>query len=120
MAIIYHRSVPISRYQVYFRTDYIQVTDLTVPTEWYHLVFNYIGESSVGEDSVVIYHNGAEVGRSTNKVSYSTSARQGVVVIGKHRVQSEQDFASVMVDELLFFNRPLSEAEAQILYNMHN
>ena len=119
MAIIYLRSVPISRYQVYFRTNYIQVTDLTVPTEWYHLVFNYIGASPVSGDIVVIYHDGAEVGSSTQKRSHQGSAGAGVVVIGKHRVQSEQDFASVMVDELLFFNRHLTPQEAQILYNMH-
>ena len=87
---------------------------MTVPTEWYHLVFN-----CVSGDSVVIHHDGAEVGRSTQKASISNNAGPGVVVVGRYFVQSEQDFASVMVDELLFVNRPLSEAEAQILYNMH-
>ena len=103
-----------------YRTEYIKMIISTVPTEWYHLVFNYIGESPVGGgDSVVIYHDGAEVGSSTDKVSYSTTAGQGVVVIGKHFVQSEVGFASVMVDELLFFNRHLTEEEVQIVYNMH-
>ena len=109
----------ISRYQVYFRTEYIKMIISTIPTEWYHLVLNYIPASPTSSDSVVIYHDGAEAGRSTEKVSYNTNAGSGVVVIGKYFVQSELDFATVMVDELLFFNRHLTEGEAQILYNMH-
>ena len=104
---------------MFFRTEYITMFISTVPTEWYHLVFKYIGESPVSVDSVVIYHDGVEVGSSTQKVSYSTTAGQSVVVLGRKLVQSELDFASVMVDELLFFNRHLTEEEAQILYNMH-
>ena len=103
-----------------YRTEYIRMVISTIPTEWYHLVFNYIGESPVGGgDSVVIYHDGVEVGRSTQKTSYTASAGKGVVVIGKHLVHLDLEFASVMVDELLFFNRHLTEEEAQILYNRH-
>ena len=107
-----------SRYQVYFRTDYISVTISTVPTQWYHLVFNYIGTSSA--EGVTIYHDGAEVGSSTQKKTYARNEGSGVVVIGRQFVQLlVQAYASVMVDELLFFNRKLSPAEVQILYNMH-
>ena len=68
------------------------MTDLTVPTEWYHLVFNYVGGSAASSgDSVVIYHNGAEVGRSTQKASISNNAGAAVVVVGRYSVQSEQD-----------------------------
>ena len=103
-----------------YRTEYIKVIVSTVPTEWYHLVFNYTGESPAGGgDSVVIYHDGAEVGSSTDKVSYSTTAGQGVAVIGRQFVQSELELASVMVNELSFFNRHLTEEEVQILYNMY-
>ena len=92
----------------------------TVPAEWYHLVFNYIEDSPAGGNSVVIYHDGVEVGRRAQKVSYTNNAGVGIVVIGRHYVQAlEQDFASVMVDELLFFNRKLTPDEVQILYNMH-
>ena len=100
----------ISRYQVYYRTEYIILIIVPVPTEWYHLVFNYIGRFPVsGLDSVVIYHDGAELGSSTHKTLYNSNAGTGIVVIGKHFVQLEQDFASVMVDELLFFNRYLTQ-----------
>ena len=105
-----------SRYQTYFRTNYIKVEISTVPTEWYHLVFNYIGSSN--EDGVAIYHDGMVVGSNT-QVSYNTNAGQGVVVLGRYFVHTlEQDFASVMVDELLFFNRKLTSTEVQILFEL--
>ena len=110
----------ISRYQVYFLTSYIRVTISTVPTEWYHLVFNYVDGNSFSGESITIYHDGVEVGSSTQKTSYNNNAGQAVVVLGRYFVQTlEQDFASVMVDELLFFNKNLSPEEVQILYNMH-
>ena len=87
----------------------------TVPSEWYHLVFNY--KKHYG-DFIVIYHDGAEVGVGTQKTPFDRNGGAGVVVIGRNFVQSERAFASVMVDELLFFNRFLTGEEVQILYNM--
>ena len=98
---------------MHFRTSFIQVNVLAIPTQWYHLVFNYMGTSS--ENDVVIYHDRVAVGSSA-QISLNTYAGQGVVVLGKYYVQAlEQDFASVMFDELLFFNRRLTPAEVQIL-----
>ena len=88
-----------------YRTEYIRMIISTVPTEWYHLVFNYISGSPASGEGIIIGHNGVEVGRSTQKVSLINNAGSGVVVIGRHLVQLEKDFASVMMDELLFFNR---------------
>ena len=105
---------------MYFLTSYIKVTVSTVPTEWYHLVFNYVSGSPATLEGITIYHDGVEVGSGTQKTSHTTNAGQGVVVIGRYFAQAhEQDFASVMVDELLFFNRNLSPDEVSILYNMH-
>ena len=57
---------------------------------------------------------------ATQKIAYARNARPGVVVIGRYFVQfQEAYFASVMVDELLFFDRNLTPQEAQILYNRH-
>ena len=111
-------TISLFRYQVFFRTSYITVTFSTVPNEWYHLVFNYIGTNNA--EGIVIYHDGTEVGSSTQKTSYNNNAGQGVVIIGRYFAQAlEQDFASVMVDELLLFNRKLTPEEVQILHNMH-
>ena len=103
---------------MYFRTEYIRIIIPTVPTEWYHLVFNYVGTNNA--EGVTIYHDGVEVGSNTQKTPYYNNAGSGIVVLGRYYVQAlEQSFASVMVDELLFFNRYLTEEEVQILYNMH-
>ena len=104
------------RYEVHLPTFNIKVTISTVPTEWYHLVFNYIGTKDA--EGVTIYHDGTEVGSSTQKTSFTRSTGPGVVVIGRYFVQYLEDFfASVMVDELLFFNRYLTGQEVEILYN---
>ena len=79
-------------------------------------MFNYVGTNNA--EGVTIYHDGVEVGSSAQKVSYERTVGPGVVVIGKYNVHSEQDFASVMVDELLFFNRIITADEVQILYDM--
>ena len=81
-------------------------------------MFNYIGTTNA--EGVVIYHDGIHVGSSTQKMSYARNGRPGIVVIGRYFVQFlEQYFASVMMDELLFFNRYLTPQEVQILYNVH-
>ena len=81
-------------------------------------MFNYIGTNNA--EGIAIYHDGAEVGSSTQKTSYIRNARPGVVVIGRYFVQFQETYyASVMVDELLFFNRNLNLQEVQILYNVH-
>ena len=92
------------RYTTHLTSDKIEVTISTVPTKWYHLVFNYIGPNNAEE--VTIYHDGTEVGSSTQKTSFDINGGPGVVVIGRYYVQfQEQYFASVLVDELLFFEQ---------------
>ena len=105
---------------MYLATDFMIVTISINPTDWFHMVFNYIGGSPTRGDSVIIYHDGAEVGSNTQKTQKVRNTGPGVVVIGRYFVQfQEQYFASVMLDELLFFNRYLTAQEVQILYNMH-
>ena len=53
---------------MYFPTSYIRVTISTVPTEWYHLVFNYVGTNNA--EDVVMYHDGVVAGSSTQKRVY--------------------------------------------------
>ena len=101
---------------MYFRTSYIRVDVSTIPTDWYHLVFNYFGTNDA--EGVAIYHDGVNIG-SNRLISYTNTAGQGVVLLGRYNVRTDNAFASVMVDELLFFNRHLTWQEVQILYNIH-
>ena len=86
------------------------------PIYWHHLVFNYIGTN--GTQGIAVYHDGQEVTGSTNGQTLSTTAGPGEVVIGRYLTTWDGGYSSVLVDELLFFNRELTPEEIQILYNM--
>ena len=79
-------------------------------TGWIHTVINFIG------DRIVVYHNGTEEG-SFFRTSYSHSPGDGRIVVGKLFIENDTNYASVQVDELLFFNRSLSETEITMLAN---
>ena len=91
----------------------------TVPTGWFHVVFNYIGPDN-GEGGT-IYHDGVEELRKDyrNNHGYAYAAGSGVVVIGRPYPSSDEKYTSVMVDELMFFNRKLTLEEIENLYNQH-
>ena len=82
------------------------------PTEWFHLVFNFIGPND-GE-GFVVYHDVEESVANEWRQSDSFETGLGAVVLGAH----DGKYSSLMMDELLFVNRKLTLNEIQILYNM--
>ena len=74
---------------------------------------NYIGPND-GE-GIRFYYNGAEVASVTTKSSVSYSPGDGRIVVG--RCYTDQDYASVQFDELIFFNAALTDADVQSIYN---
>ena len=85
------------------------------PVEWHHLVFNYIGTN--GAQGMAIYHDGQEVVTNTNGHLFPTSTGPGEVVIGRYLTSWDGGYSSVLVDEMLFFNRELNLEEIRILYD---
>ena len=88
--------------------------------QWFHLVINFIGPNA-GE-GFQIYHDGINVLNDTTKATNSNSRRylppnNGRIVTGRYRVDLDAWYASVQVDELLFYNRTLTEPEITILSN---
>ena len=83
------------------------------------MIFNYIGTGH-GE-GVTIYHDGVEELRKDyrNNNPYGYAAGSGVVVIGRPYPSSDEKYASVMVDESMFFNRKLTLEEIENLYNQY-
>ena len=83
-------------------------------SHWFHLVLVYHGPNN-GEGITV--HLNSESGRKTtidpssNPIPHST----GEVVIGKLLVNTDSTYGNVMVDELTFWNRKLSETEVEAL-----
>ena len=87
-----------------------------VPNEWYHVVFNFINPR------IVAYHDGVEVVDTDQEHDFKQTAGMGLVEIGRYQVLIDDPakYTSVIVDELMFFNRKLTPEEIQILYNQHN
>ena len=97
---------------------------------WTHLVLNYIGPNDGA--GIKMYINGAEVARDTTKDTHprpagteeesdttkyggSYSAGDGRIVVGRYYTNQDRYYASVQVDELLFFNQTLTAAEIEAL-----
>ena len=70
---------------------------------------NFIGPND-GEGFRVFY-DGAEVPSDTTKYSRSSSHGDGRIVVGRRGTHRDRDYSSAMVDELIFFNQTLTEAE---------
>ena len=87
----------------------------TRPTDWTHIVINYIGTND-GE-GLKIYYNVAEAGSDTDKSPGSNSVAVGSIVVGSQVVNLDQEYASVQVYELVFFNRVLTIDELESIYN---
>ena len=85
------------------------------PKEWFHLVLNYIGPND-GE-GIRLYLDAVEVSNDTSKSLESRSAGDGRIVVGRLSTNSNGNYASVQVDELIYFNRALTTAEVQLIYN---
>ena len=87
---------------------------------WTHVHVNYIGPNN--GQGIRLYYNGAEVTSSASKgISGSPySPADGRMVVGKSYVDTNLDhFASLAVDELLFFNSQLTDEQITALYEMY-
>ena len=76
---------------------------------------NYIGPND-GE-GVRIYYDGEEVASGTTKSSSSYSAGDGKITVGRYYTNVNTLYASVQVDELVFFNQTLSNDNINLLYS---
>ena len=86
-----------------------------VPTTsgWTHIVLNYLSPSEGG--AVRIYLDGVQAGSGGTKNATSLSPGEGRVVVGRAYTDLDVHYASVDIDELLFFNEKLNED----IFNMY-
>ena len=84
-------------------------------SRWTHIVLNYIGPEN--GQGIRNYNDGAEVESDTTKNQQSFSPGDGRIVVGRFFTDRNQQYASVQVDELIFFNRTLTSAEVNSVYN---
>ena len=90
-------------------------TDCPKPTEWTHIVMNYI-EPNDGE-GIRMFVNGTEVASDTDTIEWSSSAGDGRIVVGRQITNVDFNYASFQVDELLYFNAALTSDDVQLIYN---
>ena len=77
--------------------------------QWTHIVLNYNGpDNGEGAD---VYFNAVHNGRDDSKVSKTFSP-------GETKTDGDEGYASVDVDELLFFNYKLSNTQIIQIKNM--
>ena len=57
------------------------------------------------------------MGSDTDKSPGSNSAGDGRIVVGRRWVNLDQEYASVQIDELIYFNRALTNDELESIYN---
>ena len=102
------------RFQVSLR-DGKFYTSYSTPAEWTHVVLNYIGPSN--DEGIRIYYDGAEVASDSTNETASHSAVDGRIVVGRAFTNLNDYYASVMVDELIYFNAVLKSDDVQLIYN---
>ena len=80
-------------------------------------MLNYIGPND-GE-GIRIYYNGTEAASDTTRDGGSYSAGDGRIVVGRYYTDHDgaEDYASVQIDELIFFNHALNNDNVNALYN---
>ena len=78
-------------------------------------MLNYIGPND-GE-GIRMFIDGAEVRSSTTGSARSVSVGDGRIVVGRLYPDLDQEYASVMVDELIYFNAALTSDDVQSIYN---
>ena len=100
------------RFRVFIPDGYFYVSHPT-PGIWTHSVLNYIGPS----DGIRGYIDGEEKASGTHKTAFATSAGDGRIVVGRLFTDRDEQYTSVQVDELIFFNAPLTSDDVQLIYN---
>ena len=99
------------------------VSNTRVPintTDWIHVVFNFHGRNKTPEYG--IYYNGERQTSETQKLFHRQipkppyrTVRDGRIVIGKFDTGTSIKYNTFVIDELLFFNHPVTEPEIKML-----
>ena len=91
-------------------------TSFTTDT-WVHVTTIYRGPND-GE-GMKVYHDGADIGSTTQKFPRQTDTPSGIVKVGRwFDPPGAGGYGSLYLDELLFWNRQISEADIQLIKDL--
>ena len=87
---------------------------------WFHIVFNYLPSQPPNEgQGFTVYHDGVMVTDGPTGVNsqptFRAPAKDTRIVIGRRYTGEDRFYSSLIVDELIFYNRPLREMEIAVL-----
>ena len=103
------------RFSVYLQDGYFE-TRIPRRSSWTHIVLNYLGPSN-GE-GIRIYENGRLAGSDVSKQTASPyQTGNGRIVVGRKYTESNQQYASIEIDVLVYFNTYLSSGKVQSIHN---
>ena len=77
---------------------------------WHHIVLSFV-KGREDKDEIQIYNNAENIATDKTKAVGTNSKGNGRIVIGRHFSGLDGKYASVEMDELLFFNQALTETE---------
>ena len=103
------------RYSLILPNGFNSVTTGYTQSRWFHIVFNVIGPND--GQGYRIYHDGQLVKNVTQIFKTRSSSMDRRIVIGRSSTNSDDNYSSVQMDDLCFFNRALTKAEITMMNN---
>ena len=84
--------------------------------DWTHVVLNYIGTEDVQGNK--IYIDGVDTESDFTLNDASQEEGDGRTVVGRYLTNVDDHYASVDIDELLFFNEALNDDQVSQIKNL--
>ena len=107
----------ICRYRVANETYRKELTTHGRPpsSEWFHIVWTIPDP----REKITVFHDKIIQSGSPDSKPVYPGIRSGTTVIGKRYTDADDDYGTVTVDELILWNRTLTETEVGQLYDMY-
>ena len=94
-------------------TNYsLHVTFADRPSGWFHIVMVLHGAG----DELVAYQDKVATRSTEKQLKSNHQLYSGKTVIGRTYVDDDSNYTSLILDELTFWNRPLTQEEVDQLY----
>ena len=86
---------------------------------WHHFAIVLLGHSVYNEP--ILYHNGNKVdGWKSYPLPTTKQSGTGKLIIGRPFLDRNYGYSSTIVDELVFWNRNLTDGEVKSIYDSYN
>ena len=96
-------------------TDGRFYVEINKRTSWTHIVLNYIGPED--GQGIQIYVDGDLTGSDDTRKLEMYSPGDGRVVVGRSNTHESVNYASVEMDELVFFNTKLNVEDVKMIHS---